>query len=129
MSDGEDETQKQKNDEEEYEEATPEQKLSIATYFIMSSPVGELDFVIADTKKLVDSNEILSPTALGKILKDYNVEQMVAVKTNEGKKTLITTHGMVSDNEFVDPNAGKILIFDHLKREFTGTSDKKTRNT
>lgn len=34
---------------EEYEEASPEQKVNIATYFIMSSPTGEVDDVIKGT--------------------------------------------------------------------------------
>ena len=41
---------------DEYAQATPEQKLNIATYFVMSAPVGEVDEVVAgqsdrETKK------------------------------------------------------------------------------
>lgn len=32
---------------DEYAQATPEQKLNIATYFVMSAPVGEVDEVVA----------------------------------------------------------------------------------
>jgi len=111
-------------DNEEYEEASPEQKLSIATYFIMSSPIGEVDFVVADTKKLVDSEDILSTTALTKILKDYNIENRIRVDV-DGKKTLISSYGMVNDTEFVDPTTGKIFVFNHLRREHAGFSDQK----
>jgi len=111
-----------------YDEASPEQKLSIATYFIMSSPIGEVDFVVADTKKLVDDDSLLDSAALAKILKDYNMEQMTAVINPFGEKkqsTIISSYGMVSESEFVDPNSRSVLVFDHLKRTFTGKSDKK----
>jgi len=111
-----------------YDEASPEQKLSIATYFIMSSPIGEVDFVVADTKKLVDDDKVLSSKALIKILKDYNMEQMTAVDNNlasPATKSIISSYGMVTDNEYIDPNSGSVLVFDHLKRTFTGKSDKK----
>lgn len=111
--------------DEEYDEATPEQKLSIATYFIMSSPVGEVDFVLADTSKLIASETILSQTHVSAILKDYNIDIMQSAKTPDGGQTLITSYGMVSDNEYIDPRSGKVLIFDHGRREFTGESDKK----
>lgn len=111
--------------EDDYEEATPEQKLSIATYFIMSSPVGEVDFVTADTQKLINDDSILTNGALKKILKDYNIEQMTPAKTPDNTPCLISSYGMVSDNEFVDPRSGKVLVFDHMRREFTAESDKK----
>jgi len=119
-------------EDEEYETASPEQKLSIATYFIMSSPVGEVDFVVADTKKLVDDREILNPNALKKILKDYNVEQQTSApipSSEKKKKCIVSSYGMVSDTEYLNPNSGEILIFDHVTREFTGKSEKKSQLT
>jgi len=110
--------------DEEYEEASPEQKLSIATYFIMSSPVGEVDFVLADTKKLIGSDEILSKTAITNILKEYNIDLMCTAPTSDGP-AMVSSYGMVSDTEFVDPKTGKVLVFDHLRREFTSSSDSK----
>jgi len=104
--------------ESEKEEATPEQKLSIATYFIMSSPIGEVDFVTADTQKLIGDNDILDNKSLTNILKDYNVEQMISAPTPDGKKCLVSTFGMVKANQYMDPNAEKIYEFDHIKREF-----------
>jgi len=113
--------------EESYSAATDEQKLSIATYFIMSSPVGEVDFVVADTKRLVGNDEILSPETISGILKDYNLEQYTSayVPGEDNKKTLVCSHGQVSDVEYVYPNTGEILNFDHITREFTSKSDKK----
>lgn len=112
-------------EDEEYEEASPEQKLSIATYFIMSSPVGEVDFVTADTQKLMGGDQI-SDESLRAILKEYNIEQLTKAPTPDGHWSLVSSYGMVKDDQFLDPATGKILIFDHIKRQFTGeVSDRK----
>merc|ERR550519_1739880 len=50
---------------------------------------------------------------------------MTSAKTPAGTNGLITSHGMVSDNEFVDPISDQIFIFDHIQRKFTGSSEKK----
>lgn len=111
--------------EGEYEEASPEQKLNIATYFIMSSPTGEVDDVLADVNKLVADSSVLTDDAIARILKEYNMEQMVCANDTEGNPVLVSSHGKVSDNEFLDPSTGRVLKFDHRKRMFTEATDKK----
>jgi len=109
-------------EDEQYEQelASPEQKLEIATYFIMSSPVGEIDFVVADTKKLTNSEqEILTKDRLRGIMKNYNLEQMTSA-LYKGKRCVVSSHGMVRDDQFVNPRLGIVLNFDHVKRSFTG---------
>lgn len=124
------------SDEEEIIVADPEQKLSIATYFIMSSPVGEVDFVTADTKKLVDGDwkqsddgdRILSKDSLSKILKEYNIEKMTIADTPDGKNgetCMTTSYGQIEDNVFGDPNTGNCLEFDHITRQFTKVIDDR----
>lgn len=111
--------------DEEYEEASPEQKLSIATYFIMSSPVGEVDFVTADTQKLMD-DDVLNDDAVVNILKEYNIEQLTKAVTPDGHSSIVSSYGMVTANEFLDPTCGKVLTFDHKTRQFTGETEKKS---
>jgi len=104
-----------------------EQKLNIATYFLMSSPTGEVDDVVTDVLKLVDKS-VVSEAALEKILKDYNCENMVWAADPEDNKAppiLVTAYGQVSPNSYLDANSGRVLTFDHRKRKFTGVSDKK----
>jgi len=111
---------------EEYEQASPEQKLNIATYFMMSSPTGESDEVLADVKKLVGEGKALAPDALNKILADYNCEQMTSATDPDGVPLLVTLHGRVTLDTYVDPNTGRVLRFDNAKRKFTEvTGDKK----
>jgi capping protein alpha len=110
---------------ESTEGATVEQKINIAQYFIASSPTGEVDDVVKDVKKLVNDDVTLSSAALSKILKDYNIDQMVAAKDPDGNSILVTAHGQIAEDLFLDPATGRVLRFDHLKRKFTEVTDKK----
>jgi len=104
-----------------------DQKLNIATYFLMSSPTGEVDDVVTDVLKLVDKS-VVSESSLDKILKDYNCENMVWAADPEDNKAppiLVSAFGQVSANSYLDANTGRVLTFDHRKRKFTGVSDKK----
>jgi len=113
-------------DDEDYEEASPEQKLNIATYFIMSAPTGEVEEVVADVKKLVADDNVLNDEALAKTMRGYNVEQMAAAKDPEGDGLIIVSvHGQVSPNQYVDPATGRVLTFDHRRRQFTEVTEKK----
>lgn len=46
------------NPEEEYEQASPEQKVNIANYFIQASPINEVKFVCDDVAKLVNDDKV-----------------------------------------------------------------------
>jgi capping protein alpha len=121
----EEEFEEEEFEEEDYEEASPEQKLSIATYFIMSSPVGEVDFVTADTKNWMEA-DILNDDAVVNILKEYNIEQLTKAVTPDGHSSIVSSYGMVTPNEYLDPTCGKVLTFDHKSRQFTGVTEKKS---
>jgi len=102
-----------------------EAKLNIATYFIMSSPTGEVNDVVNDVSRLVGDPNVLSEEALTNIMHNYNVDQMVfaANPDDADKLTLVTAHNKVSKDQFSDPNTGKTYKFDHRKGKF---SDAKT---
>lgn len=113
------------SDSDEYQVASPEQKLNIATYFMMSSPAGEIDEVVADVRKLVSDSKTLNPAALSNILRDYNTEQMTSAKDLNGEPVLVTKYGQVKSDEYLDPATGKVLQFDHNSRTFIRETDKK----
>jgi len=110
---------------EEYAEATPEQKISIATYFIMSSPTGELHDVVKDVIALVNDPAVLTDERLNSILREYNTQNMVHATAPDGSEVLVSAHGQVDDNLYLDPNTGKVLKFDHRKQTFTGETDQR----
>jgi len=100
--------------------------LNISTYFIMSSPTGEVDDVVTDVVKLVADPKTLDDSTLNRILKDYNTEQLVFAPAPEGNpNVIVSAFGQVSADEYVDPTTGRVLHFDHRKRKFTAASDKK----
>jgi len=107
------------------EEATPEQKRNIASYFISSSPVGEVDEVVTDVRKLIGDGEVLNDEHLNKFLKDYNVEHLVSGPDPDGVPCIVSAHGQVADDLFLDPSSGRVMRFDHKNRRFTEVTDKK----
>jgi len=107
------------------EQATPQQKLNIATYFLMSSPTGEIEDVVTDVKKLVNDTSVLSEDALVKILANYNTEQLTSAVDPDGKHVLITSYGQVGPDLFLDPSSGRVLRFDHRKRKITEATEQK----
>jgi len=107
------------------EEASPDQKINIATYFIMSSPTGEVDEVISDVKKLVNDDSVLSDQKLNKILQDYNVEHLVSAPDPDGQQCLVSVHGQVAADLFADPASGRVMRLDHRRRKFIEVTDRK----
>jgi len=106
--------------------ASAASKLNIATYFIMSSPPGEVDDVVTDVVKLVDDAAAVGDDTINAILRDYNTEQLVwGPDVDEKTPIMVSAHGAVAGDEYVDPNTGRVLKFDHRRRKFTEATDKK----
>jgi len=111
---------------EDYPQATPAQKLNIAQYFIASSPVGEVDEVLTDVKKLVADGSVLTEEALLTILREYNTDQMTSAPLPGGAgNLLVTKYGQVGPDQYLDPSTGKVWTFNHLTRQFGEETDKK----
>jgi len=107
------------------DEATPEQKRNIASYFIMSSPPGEVHDVVKDVVALVNDPAVVSDEFLDKVLLQYNSENMVSAVAPSGEEVLVSQHGLVDETSFLDPNTGKVLKFDHRKQAWTAETDQK----
>jgi len=98
------------------DEASPAAKLNIANYFIMSSPTGEVHDVLLDVAKLVNDPGVLSDAAIRKIMKEYNHDQLQPAKTPDGHMLVCSSYGSQGgDDNYVDPNTGKVFKFDHRK--------------
>jgi len=111
--------------DEGYQQASADQKLNIATYFIMSSPTGEVDEVVRDVRKLINDDSVLSDGAITKILADYNTDQLVSGPDPDGQPCIVSVHGQIDQSTFVDPSTGRIMKFDHKRRKFVEVTDKK----
>lgn len=100
-------------------------KQQIASYFILSSPTGEVNAMVEDVKTLVNDEATTSREFLKGVMREYNTQQMVSATAPNGEKVLVSVHGQVSDNAYLDPASGKVLTFDHLEQKFTGETDQK----
>jgi len=105
-----------------------EQKLNIATYFIMSSPTGELNDVVKDVNKLVQDPSTLTDDALTNIIKAYNHEQMAfaPAPNNAAAFGMVSEFGATADGKYYQPHLGQSFSFDHKQQKFTGAADQKT---
>jgi len=115
--------------DDDVQEATPEQKLNISTYFIMSSPTGEVDDVVTDVTRLVKDTNVLDARALTGILREYNTDQLTPAldPSGSGRYIIVSKYGQVGSDLYLDPNSGKVFRFDHLKRVFVEETDKRAK--
>jgi hypothetical protein len=78
-----------------------------------------------DVAKLVDDSSTLSDDAIKNIMRDYNIEQYQPALTPDGHRLVVSVHGQVGEDEYLDPKTGKVLTFDHRNHKFTGETGKK----
>lgn len=103
------------DEDEEYEEISDEEKLRIATHFLLSCPPGELKDLTVDVKKIVPDS-VLTSDALQAIYRTYNMEQHVMPTLSDGPATLVCKHSEASNGNFVNPRDGKVYGFDHVEQ-------------
>jgi len=107
---------------------TAEQKMSIATYFVMSSPTGELPDVLKDVTKLVSDPATLTDDAMTRIIKEYNHEQMAfGPHPNAADQlAMVSAFGMLPDGRYFNPVTNQAMTFDHKSGRFTAAADVKS---
>jgi len=105
---------------------SPEDKLKISSHFILSSPNGEVDDVIADVKTLVGSSSLLTDSVVEKLLRQYNMDNYVFGALDTGKNLLCSKIGLVDGNKYSDPSTGKCYNFDHINRTWTEEKSSET---
>lgn len=109
----------------EYEEASADQKLNIASYFILSSPVGEVNDVVKDVVALINDTSVLSDEKLTAIMREYNLNNLATAQAPDGSAVLVSPYGEVDAESYLDPATGKVFKFDHKKQAFVGETDQK----
>lgn len=67
-----------------------EEKVQIATGFLLASPPGEFNEVAADVRTLVGNDGLLNPV-FGSIAQAYNTDQMAAVDVPGQSHKVCTT--------------------------------------
>jgi len=91
-----------------------EEKLKIATKFMLNAPPGEFNEVVTDVRTLVGNDTLLNRNALS-TFRTYNTDQMISVHiSGSAQKVLITTYGEVDQKHYLDPRSKQIFEFDHV---------------
>jgi len=102
---------------------TTEDIKKIVNGFLLNAPPGEFHEVVTDVRNLLNNDALLNEIAT-ETFKEYNTQQMMIVDApNRDHKVLITKQGEVNSNEYLDPQGGQVLTFDHFKSEVTGSRD------
>ncbi|EDV25918.1 uncharacterized protein TRIADDRAFT_23547 [Trichoplax adhaerens] len=100
-----------------------EEKANIASNFITHAPPGEFNEVLNDVRILLQNDSILKG-ASAESFASYNMEQFLPVKLDDSDDLVIVSkHGQIEDDRFIDPFQGRSFKLDHLRKEVTDIRD------
>jgi len=108
----------------EYDEEIPDDdKVKIVSDFIVNSPPGEFNEVFNDVRVLLGNDQLLKDGA-SEAFATYNESQFTPCPLPDSKDgALVTPHGHVEGNRYVDPRSAKSFAFDHLRKEASDVQD------
>eukprot|EP00943_MAST-04B_sp_MAST-4B-sp1_P005742 g5742.t1 len=107
----------EENEEEYYEEEiSDEEKVKIATHFLMSSPPAEIREVEKDVRRIVPSS-VFTDKMVVDTYRKYNLENFCVVTTPNGSNMLVCDAGEVDETHYTCPRTKKVYRFDHREQK------------
>merc|ERR1711998_560420 len=92
---------------------SPEAQAKICAELIKDAPPGELEQVVTSVKKLA-GDAVVAPTEAA-IRHDYNVDQILAVPSEDGShKVIIAACAELDSQTYIDAATRQAVIFDHM---------------
>ncbi|CAO3682949.1 unnamed protein product [Rhizopus stolonifer] len=91
-----------------------EDKVKIASSFLLSSPPGEVNDVFNDVRTLVNNDEALQG-GIVQTLEQYNTEQHITVCPPDFEHSVIVCkYGKLGEDRYFDPRSKKSFKLDHV---------------
>lgn len=117
--------------DDEYDvDLTPEEKRRIAFHFILKSPNGEVNDVIADLEKLLSSDrQALTESDVFKVLRKYNNDQLFFAEDPEGHMVVVSEFGEKDSRTYLDPKRNRYLEFNHKEKTFKLSDERVEQKT
>ena len=101
------------DEEDDFEEVSDEEKVAIATHFLLSSPPGQIHDVLADVRNMVPAH-LLGDGMLQRVFRKYNRSTYQAVRASDGGVVIICDAGKIDDTHFIDVSGTKVYGVDHV---------------
>ncbi|CAM6083538.1 unnamed protein product [Calypogeia fissa] len=103
-------------DEEDGVELDADQKLSLATWFLLNAPPEEIQQVAEDVQKVL-SDSVLFDQACREAFPKYNVEQMISLELPNGTgQVIVSRFAELDESRYLDPRTSQVATVDHVKQ-------------
>ncbi|KXN74417.1 F-actin capping protein, alpha subunit [Conidiobolus coronatus NRRL 28638] len=100
----------------EFQDLNPQQKVELASEFLLDAPPGELNDVIGDIRGLINDDEALEEGILPSLQK-YNLDNFTPIELpGTEDKVLLSNYNLTQQGYFVDPRSQQKFKFDHLRQ-------------
>ncbi|KAK4595733.1 hypothetical protein RGQ29_013999 [Quercus rubra] len=101
-------------------ELSDKQKNEIAKWFLLNSPVGEIQYVAKDVKAILNDDALYNEAA-SEAFPLYNKSHMICLgMPGRAGDVLVTSFGELNEKEYLEPRTAQVAKIDHIKQVCTG---------